>query len=47
MGTVRKAAEDNGAGWVYWELDYGFGFIESRRKTDGFDTAMIDAMMGA
>lgn len=47
VAAVRKAAEDNGMGWVYWELDQGFGFIRSRRETAGFDTAMIGAMMGS
>ncbi len=46
VGAVRRAAEENGAGWIYWELDQGFGFIRSRSKRDGFDMEMIDAMMG-
>lgn len=45
--AVRQAAEANNVGWTYWELDQGFGFIEDRTRTDGFDHAMIDAMMGA
>jgi endoglucanase len=44
--AVRRAAEANDIGWVYWELDYGFGFIRSRRSTDGFDRSMIDALLG-
>jgi endoglucanase len=42
--AVRSAAEANGIGWAYWELDQGFGFIESRRSTRGFDTAMVSAL---
>jgi endoglucanase len=45
--AVRQAAEVNNVGWAYWELDQGFGFIEDRTRTDGFDHAMIDALMGA
>ncbi|UDL88956.1 glycoside hydrolase family 5 protein [Mesorhizobium sp. PAMC28654] len=44
--TVRKAAEANNVGWTYWELDQGFGFIKSRLTTDGFDSAMIAALLG-
>jgi endoglucanase len=44
--TVRQAAETNGIGWTYWELDQGFGFIRSRLETDGFDPSMIDALTG-
>jgi endoglucanase len=44
--AVRKAAEANGVGWTYWELDNGFGFIRDRRSTEGFDRSMIDALLG-
>ena len=47
IGAVRKAAEDAGVGWTYWELDQGFGFIKDRRSADGFDTALIDALLPA
>ncbi len=46
IAAVRSAAEDNGFGWVYWELDQGFGFMESRKRAGGFDMTMVDAMMG-
>lgn len=45
--AVRKAAEARGIGWAYWELDQGFGFIDSRSSTEGFDGAMLDALLGA
>mgnify|MGYP001025084818 CR=1 FL=1 len=44
--AVRQAAEKNDIGWAYWELDQGFGFIKSRTSTEGFDQAMIDALVG-
>lgn len=44
--AVREAAEANGIGWTWWELDQGFGFIRSRLDTDGFDHSMIDALTG-
>lgn len=44
--AVRQAAEANQVGWTYWELDQGFGFIESRRSTEGFDSSMIAALLG-
>ncbi|WP_439624929.1 glycoside hydrolase family 5 protein [Shinella sp.] len=44
--AVRRAAEARGIGWAYWELDQGFGFIESRTSTEGFDSAMLDALFG-
>jgi endoglucanase len=44
--AVREAAEANGIGWAYWELDYGFGFIHDRQSTEGFDRSMIDALLG-
>lgn len=42
--AVRRAAEANQLGWTYWELDQGFGFIQSRRSTEGFDRSMIAAL---
>ncbi len=44
--AVRTAAERNGAGWIYWEADQGFGFIADRASTLGFDDAMIGALTG-
>ncbi|WP_421916845.1 glycoside hydrolase family 5 protein [Mesorhizobium sp.] len=44
--AVRKAAEANHVGWTYWELDQGFGIIKSRLSVDGFDSAMIAALLG-
>ena len=44
--AVRLAAEQNGLGWAYWELDQGFGFIESRQSLAGFDLSLIDALVG-
>jgi endoglucanase len=44
--AVRHAAEANGIGWVYWELDYGFGFIRDRQSTQGFDPSMVEALLG-
>jgi endoglucanase len=45
--AVRSAAEANGIGWTYWELDQGFGFIRDRRSTDGFNRALVEALTGA
>ena len=45
--AVRMVAEACGIGWTYWELDQGFGFIDSRLSTEGFDAAMIEALFGA
>jgi len=44
--AVRRAAETNRVAWTYWELDQGFGFIKSRRSSEGFDGAMIAALLG-
>ncbi|HET7094041.1 MAG TPA: cellulase family glycosylhydrolase, partial [Thermomicrobiales bacterium] len=44
--AVRQAAEANGIGWTWWELDQGFGFIRSRQETGGFDLPMIEALTG-
>jgi endoglucanase len=44
--AVRKAADTNEISWAYWELDQGFGFIRNRQSTEGFDTAMITALLG-
>lgn len=43
--AVRQAAEANQVGWAYWELDQGFGIIESRRSAEGFDVGMIAALL--
>jgi endoglucanase len=45
--AVRQAAEKNGIGWTYWEVDHGFGFIADRKSTDGFDAGVIDALLGS
>lgn len=45
--AVRQAAEANGVGWTYWEVDRGFGFIRDRRSVEGFDMSMIDALLGS
>ena len=44
--AVRQAAESNKIGWAYWELDQGFGIISSRNSIEGFDDAMIAALLG-
>ncbi|TGQ52928.1 endoglucanase [Mesorhizobium sp. M1C.F.Ca.ET.193.01.1.1] len=44
--AVREAAEANHVAWTYWELDQGFGFIKSRQSVEGFDGAMIAALLG-
>jgi endoglucanase len=44
--AVREAAESNGIGWTYWEVDRGFGFIADRLNTDGFDPLVIEALLG-
>ncbi|PZN51779.1 MAG: endoglucanase [Proteobacteria bacterium] len=44
--AVRQAAEANGIGWTYWELDQGFGFIRSRLDTEGFNLSMVEALTG-
>jgi len=44
--AVRQAAEANQIGWTYWELDQGFGVIQSRQSTEGFDHSMIAALFG-
>jgi endoglucanase len=43
--AVREAAEQNGIGWTYWELDQGFGFIEDRQRPEGFDHELIGALL--
>ena len=43
--AVRQAAESNKIGWAYWELDQGFGIIRSRGSIEGFDDAMIAALL--
>lgn len=44
--AVREAAEANGMGWNYWEVDAGFGFIADRQSTTGFSSSMITALVG-
>jgi endoglucanase len=44
--AVRRAAEANGIGWMYWEVDHGFGFIADRNSTEGFDARIIEALLG-
>jgi endoglucanase len=43
--AVRQAAEANQVGWAYWELDQGFGIINSRTSIEGFDDALIAALL--
>src|SRR5690606_20554004 len=43
--TVRRAAEASGIGWIYWELDHGFGLMADRRDTETFDAGMIEALL--
>lgn len=45
--AVRRAAEECGIGWAYWELDQGFGLIEDRSSTKGFNDAMLEALFDA
>jgi endoglucanase len=45
--AVRDAAEANGIGWAYWELDQGFGLIKDRTSSEDFDEAMLDALFGS
>lgn len=45
--AVCRAAEANGIGWTYWELDQGFGFIKDRRSVEGFNPALLAAMTEA
>lgn len=47
VGAVRRAAEANGIGWTYWELDRGFGFIENRESLSGFEPKMLAALLGS
>ncbi len=43
--AVRRAAQDRGIGWAYWELDQGFGFIDDRASTEGFSNPVIEALL--
>ncbi|WP_189422777.1 glycoside hydrolase family 5 protein [Devosia pacifica] len=43
--AVREAAEFNGIGWVYWEVDRGFGFVTDRARHNSFDEGVIDALL--
>lgn len=46
VGAVRRAAERNGIGWSYWELDQGFGFVRDRRHSGTMDAALVAALVG-
>lgn len=43
--AVRSAAEANGAGWIYWEADQGFGFMADRTDAGGIDAAITRALL--
>ena len=43
--AVRRAAQDRGIGWAYWELDQGFGFVDDRASTEGFSNSVIEALL--
>ena len=45
--AVRKAAERHAINWTYWELDRGFGFLESRQELGTVDHAILDSLLGA
>lgn len=47
LRAVRRAAEAHGIGWALWELDQGFGFIQSRSKAAGFDAGVLDVLFGS
>ncbi len=42
--AVRRAAEASNIGWTYWEMDRGFGFLDSRTAPERIDTDIIDAL---
>jgi endoglucanase len=42
--ATRAAAEASGAGWVYWEADQGFGFIDNRSNPT-IDHAVVEALL--
>lgn len=44
--AVREAAEANGMGWIYWELDAGFGFVGAGQGPAGIDSGMVAALLG-
>jgi endoglucanase len=43
--SVRTAAEMNGAGWIYWEADQGFGFMADRADADSVDSSIAGALI--
>lgn len=43
--AVRRAAEEKRIGWVYWELDNGFGFVSSRDDGAEFNHDIIAALL--
>jgi endoglucanase len=45
ISSVRAAAEANGAGWVYWEADQGFGFMGDRTDANSIDPAIAGALL--
>jgi endoglucanase len=44
--AVRQAAERHGFGWTYWELDRGFGFIDSRNGTPQANSLLLESLVG-
>jgi endoglucanase len=43
--SVRLAAETNGIGWTYWEVDQGFGFVADRSSANGVDADIVAALI--
>lgn len=44
--AVRMAAERHGFSWSYWELDRGFGFLDSREQIGEVNHAILDSLIG-
>jgi endoglucanase len=43
--SVRLAAETNGLGWTYWEVDQGFGFVADRSSASGIYAGIVAALI--
>lgn len=43
--ATRKAAETHGMGWLYWDLDDGFGFLDDRASPAGLNRDLVDALL--
>lgn len=43
--AVRRAAEANRIGWIYWEVDRRFGFVADRTQPMHFDDTIIEALL--